>query len=199
MLRKRGGPDATAREGFHFGPLAGYGTEELDRRGLDQDKKNIKNYKWASEKDKSFDSVHFDVEPEMDPDPGERKRHDVQWISATDLFSLVDNEPLNYQSSGPLSEASGQSEDRRTSTRRSRPSGPSRTLSASFRAPGPQRTQPRPTRPALTRRQRIYLRGLPPLEGKNGDQAPTWHEFIRKTSLHGIKYIFRQTAYKARR
>ena len=35
-------------EPLYFGPLAGYDTEELDRRGLDQDKKTTKGFKWVS-------------------------------------------------------------------------------------------------------------------------------------------------------
>ena len=35
-------------EPLYFGPLAGYDTEELDRRGIDQDKKTIKGFKWVS-------------------------------------------------------------------------------------------------------------------------------------------------------
>ena len=39
-------------EPLYFGPLAGYDTEELDRKGLDQDKKTTKGFKWVS-KDKT--------------------------------------------------------------------------------------------------------------------------------------------------
>ena len=35
-------------EPLYFGPLAGYDTEELDRRGIDQDKKTTKGFKWVS-------------------------------------------------------------------------------------------------------------------------------------------------------
>ena len=35
-------------EPLYFGPLAGYDTEELDRRGIDQDKKTTKGFKWMS-------------------------------------------------------------------------------------------------------------------------------------------------------
>ena len=38
-------------EPLYFGPLAGYDTEELDRKGLDQDKKNTKGFKWVSTKE----------------------------------------------------------------------------------------------------------------------------------------------------
>ena len=38
-------------EPLYFGPLAGYDTEELDRKGLDQDKKNVKGFKWLSKKE----------------------------------------------------------------------------------------------------------------------------------------------------
>ena len=31
---------------LYFGPLAGYDTEELDRRGLNQDKKTLKGFEW---------------------------------------------------------------------------------------------------------------------------------------------------------
>ena len=41
-----------SQEPFYFGPLAGYGAEELDRRGLDQDKKTGKGFQWFSKKDK---------------------------------------------------------------------------------------------------------------------------------------------------
>ena len=37
-------------EPLYFGPLAGYDAEELDRRGLDQDKKTAKGFKWFSKK-----------------------------------------------------------------------------------------------------------------------------------------------------
>ena len=36
-------------EPLYFGPLAGYDTEELDRRGIDQDKKTTKGFRWMSE------------------------------------------------------------------------------------------------------------------------------------------------------
>ena len=35
-------------EPLYFGPLAEYDTEELDRRGIDQDKKTTKGFKWIS-------------------------------------------------------------------------------------------------------------------------------------------------------
>ena len=41
----------TTGNALYFGPLAGYNTEELDRRGLDQDKKTLKGFKWFSLKD----------------------------------------------------------------------------------------------------------------------------------------------------
>ena len=41
-----------SQEPFYFGPLAGYGAEEPDRRGLDQDKKTAKGFKWFSKKEK---------------------------------------------------------------------------------------------------------------------------------------------------
>ena len=34
---------------MYFGPLAGYNTEELDRRGLDQDKKVVQGFRWTSQ------------------------------------------------------------------------------------------------------------------------------------------------------
>ena len=37
---------------MYFGPLAGYDTEELDRRGLDQNKKTTKGFKWTAAKKK---------------------------------------------------------------------------------------------------------------------------------------------------
>ena len=42
---------STTGNALYFGPLAGYNTEELDRRGLDQDKKTLKAFKWFSLKD----------------------------------------------------------------------------------------------------------------------------------------------------
>ena len=36
---------------LYFGPLSGCDTEELDRKGLDQDKKNTKGFKWLSKKE----------------------------------------------------------------------------------------------------------------------------------------------------
>ena len=42
---------STTGNALYFGPLAGYNTEELDRRGLDQDKKTLKGFKWFSLKD----------------------------------------------------------------------------------------------------------------------------------------------------
>ena len=42
-------PDA-----WYFGPLAGYDIEELDRRGLDQDKKYLKGFKWVSQNDTEY-------------------------------------------------------------------------------------------------------------------------------------------------
>ncbi len=35
-------------EPFYFGPLSGYQTEELDRRGLDQNKKNLRGFRWQA-------------------------------------------------------------------------------------------------------------------------------------------------------
>ena len=35
-------------EPLYFGPLAGYDTDGLDRKGLDQDKKTTKGFKWLS-------------------------------------------------------------------------------------------------------------------------------------------------------
>ena len=33
---------------MHFGPLAGYDTDELDRKGLDQEKKTLRGFEWFS-------------------------------------------------------------------------------------------------------------------------------------------------------
>ena len=44
------GPITGGPEPLYFGPLAGYDTEELDRRGLNQDKKTAKGFKWFSKK-----------------------------------------------------------------------------------------------------------------------------------------------------
>ena len=38
-------------EPLYFGPRAGYDTEELDRKGLDQDKKTTKGFQWVSTKE----------------------------------------------------------------------------------------------------------------------------------------------------
>ena len=43
-------------EALYFGPLAGYDLEELDRKGLYQDKKTTKGFKWLS-KTESKDKV----------------------------------------------------------------------------------------------------------------------------------------------
>ena len=49
-------------ESLYFGPLAGYDTEELDRKGLDQDKKTTKGFKWLS-KNESVDIQGGKIEP----------------------------------------------------------------------------------------------------------------------------------------
>ena len=46
-LSSYGGKDV-----YYFGPLAGYSTQELDERGLDQDKKDTRGFVWTSEKNR---------------------------------------------------------------------------------------------------------------------------------------------------
>ena len=59
-------------EPLYFGPLAGYDTEELDRRGIDQDKKTTKGFKWMSEaataKTKATSATSQEKQP-LDPGP----------------------------------------------------------------------------------------------------------------------------------
>ncbi len=60
-------------EPFYFGPLSGYGTEELDRKGLDQDKKNTTGFKWTSKKD-----PHGKKDlPGAEPDPKENLKKEM--------------------------------------------------------------------------------------------------------------------------
>ena len=59
-------------EPLYFGPLAGYDTEELDRRGIDLDKKTTKGFKWMSEaataKTKATSATSQEKQP-LDPGP----------------------------------------------------------------------------------------------------------------------------------
>ena len=52
-------------EPLYFGPLAGYDTDELDRRGLDQDKKTTKGFKWLSKKEPTGKAVTSVVKVEQ--------------------------------------------------------------------------------------------------------------------------------------
>ena len=45
---------------MYFGPLAGYDTEELDRRGLDQDKKVVQGFRWTSQDP----GIKYEMKPE---------------------------------------------------------------------------------------------------------------------------------------
>ena len=89
-----------SQEPFYFGPLSGYDAEELDRRGLDQDKKTAKGFKWFSKKDKlpthSDNVVSVKIEnvppapptkawdgppatPEVDPGKGQHGRSSTKY------------------------------------------------------------------------------------------------------------------------
>ena len=54
---------STTGNTLYFGPLSGYDTEELDRRGLDQDKKTLKGYEWFSSKDSNSTPTTIETIP----------------------------------------------------------------------------------------------------------------------------------------
>ena len=54
-------------EPLYFGPLAGYDVEELDRKGLDQDKKTTKGFKWLSTKESTANVGKVEQKPPLGP------------------------------------------------------------------------------------------------------------------------------------
>ena len=52
-----------ATEPLYFGPLAGYDAEELNRRGLDQDKKTAKGFNWFSKKKPENNAENKNTKP----------------------------------------------------------------------------------------------------------------------------------------
>ena len=107
-------------EPLYFGPLAGYDIEELDRKGLDQDKKNIKGFKWLSKKESE--------------NPAEKHP-----LEKNETEGSVTSEVDQGQKKGECHKK------------------------------------------------------------KNPDDIPSWDDFMRTTTFHGVRYIFDKTPFKIRR
>ena len=71
-------------EPFYFGPLSGYDTEKLDKKGLDQDKKNSKGFKWLSKKESMGDNVEKKApvnswdDPPPTPEQGQKQSQSLK-------------------------------------------------------------------------------------------------------------------------